>query len=104
MPWRPPQNRDPEPEEIAMMRPFVERHIELVDPAVIVAMGNTPCQCLLGTKGILRLRGTTHLLFAGLFYWLGATTMAWVNLGSVTLFTSAPSSCCGWPAPERPSG
>lgn len=29
----------------------------------------------------------THLLFAGLFYWLGATTMAWVNLGSVTLFT-----------------
>lgn len=57
MPWRPPQNRDPEPEEIAMMRPFVLRHIELVDPALIVAMGNTPCQCLLGTKGILRLRG-----------------------------------------------
>ena len=58
MPWRPPQNRDPEPEEIAMMRPFVQRHIELVDPALIVVMGNTPCQCLLGTKGILRLRGT----------------------------------------------
>ena len=58
MPWRPPQNRDPEPEEIAMMRPFVERHIELVNPALIVAMGNTPCQCLLGTRGILRLRGT----------------------------------------------
>jgi DNA polymerase len=57
MPWRPPQNRDPEAEEIAMMRPFVERHIELVDPAVIVVMGNTPCQCLLGSKGILRLRG-----------------------------------------------
>jgi DNA polymerase len=57
MPWRPPQNRDPEPEEIAMMRPFVERHIELMDPALIVVMGNTPCQCLLGTKGILRLRG-----------------------------------------------
>ena len=57
VPWRPPQNRDPEPEEIAMMRPFVLRHIELVDPAVIVTMGNSPCQCLLGTKGILRLRG-----------------------------------------------
>ena len=57
MPWRPPQNRDPEPDEIAMLRPFVERHIELVDPTVIVAMGNTPCQCLLGTQGILRLRG-----------------------------------------------
>jgi len=58
MPWRPPQNRDPTPEEIAMMRPFVERHIELADPALIVVMGNTPCQCLLDTKGILRLRGT----------------------------------------------
>lgn len=57
MPWRPPQNRDPSSEEIAMMRPFVERHIALVNPAVIVAMGNTPCQCLLDTKGILRLRG-----------------------------------------------
>ncbi|MBA4109693.1 MAG: GGDEF domain-containing protein [Leptothrix sp. (in: Bacteria)] len=31
--------------------------------------------------------GMTHLLFAGVFYWLGAHTMAWVNLGSVTLFT-----------------
>ena len=58
MPWRPPQNRDPEPEEIAMMRPFVQRHIDLINPDLIVAMGNTPCQCLLGTKGILRLRGT----------------------------------------------
>lgn len=58
MPWRPPQNRDPEPEEIAMMRPFVERHIALIDPDVIVTMGNTPCLCLMNQKGILRLRGT----------------------------------------------
>ncbi len=58
LPWRPPQNRDPEPEEIAMMRPFVERHIALIDPDVIVSMGNTPCMALLNQKGILRLRGT----------------------------------------------
>lgn len=58
MPWRPPGNRDPSPEEIAMMRPFVERHIELAAPEVIVLMGNTPCSALLGAKGILRLRGT----------------------------------------------
>lgn len=57
MPWRPPQNREPEPEEIAMMRPFLERHIALVDPDVIVTMGNTPCMALLNQKGILRLRG-----------------------------------------------
>jgi uracil-DNA glycosylase len=43
LPWRPPGNRDPEPAEIAMMLPFVERHIALVDPEVIVVVGNTPC-------------------------------------------------------------
>lgn len=58
MPWRPPGNRDPEPGEIAMMRPFVERHIALVDPAVIVVMGNTSLDALTGTRGILRARGT----------------------------------------------
>ncbi len=57
MPWRPPQNRDPEPAEIAMMRPFVARHIELVGPELIVCMGNTACQGLLGARGITRLRG-----------------------------------------------
>jgi DNA polymerase len=58
LPWRPPQNRDPLPEEIAMMRPFVERHIALINPDVIVAFGNIPCLALLNEKGILRLRGT----------------------------------------------
>ena len=57
LPWRPPQNRDPEPDEIAMFGPFVERHIALVNPEVIVLLGNTPCLALLGQKGILRLRG-----------------------------------------------
>ena len=61
MPWRPPGNRDPEPAEIAMMRPFVERHIALVDPAVIVVMGNMPLFALTGTKGIQRARGTWSL-------------------------------------------
>lgn len=58
MPWRPPGNREPTPEEIAMMRPFVARHLDLAAPEVIVVMGNTPCSALLGAKGILRLRGT----------------------------------------------
>lgn len=57
MPWRPPANRDPEPAEIAMMLPFVERHIALIDPQVIVAVGNTPLFALTGAKGILRARG-----------------------------------------------
>lgn len=57
MPWRPPQNRDPEPDEIAMMLPFVQRHVDLVNPAVIILMGNTSCAAALGQRGILRLRG-----------------------------------------------
>ena len=57
MPWRTPQGRDPSAEEIAMMRPFVERHIALVNPDVIVLMGNTPCAALLGQRGIVKLRG-----------------------------------------------
>jgi DNA polymerase len=58
LPWRPPGNRDPEPAEIAMMLPFVERHIALVDPQVIVVVGSIPLFALTGTKGTLRARGT----------------------------------------------
>ena len=61
MPWRPPGNRDPDPAEIAMMMPFVERHIALVDPQVIVAVGNTSLFALTGSKGILRARGNWTL-------------------------------------------
>ena len=57
LPWRPPQNRDPKPEEIAMMVPFVTRHIELAKPDLIVLMGNISCQAMLGKRGITRLRG-----------------------------------------------
>ncbi len=57
LPWRPPQNRDPSPEEIAMLRPFVTRHIELVAPDLIVLMGNISCLAMLGRKGITRMRG-----------------------------------------------
>jgi DNA polymerase len=58
MPWRPPQNREPAPAEIAMMLPFLTRHVEFVNPDLIVLMGNTPCAAALGQRGILRLRGT----------------------------------------------
>ena len=57
LPWRPPQNRDPKPDEIAMMLPFVERHIDLAQPDLLVLIGNHACQALLGRKGITRLRG-----------------------------------------------
>lgn len=58
LPWRPPSNRAPDAAEIAMMLPFLKRHIALADPDVIILMGNTPCQALLGRTGITRMRGT----------------------------------------------
>lgn len=57
LPWRPPSNRTPDPDEIAMLLPFLKRHVEIVSPDFIVLMGNTPCQALLGRGGITRLRG-----------------------------------------------
>ena len=57
VPWRPPQNREPSPEEIAMLTPFLLQHIALVKPTVVVAMGNISCQALLGKRGISKLRG-----------------------------------------------
>ena len=41
-----------------MLLPFVQRHVELVDPELVVLMGNTSCQAGLGRRGITRLRGT----------------------------------------------
>lgn len=58
MPWRPPGNRDPEANEIAMMLPFVARHVALAAPDVLVLMGNISCGAVLGQRGITRLRGT----------------------------------------------
>ncbi|MEZ5721694.1 MAG: uracil-DNA glycosylase [Paracoccaceae bacterium] len=57
LPWRPPGNRTPTADEMAMMVPFLRRHIALVDPDVLILMGNTPCGALLGRTGILRMRG-----------------------------------------------
>lgn len=58
LPWRPPQNRDPSAEERAMFRPFVQRHIELAAPDILVLMGRISTGTLLDTsEGITRIRG-----------------------------------------------
>lgn len=59
--WRPPGNRTPLPAEVAACLPFVERAIELVDPAVLVLLGGASAKTLLGRQeGIMRLRGRWH--------------------------------------------
>ena len=56
--WRPPGNRNPTTNEIAACLPFLERHIELADPEIIVPLGGPAAKTLLGRKeGITRLRG-----------------------------------------------
>jgi DNA polymerase len=58
VPWRPPGNRTPTPQETAICLPFTQRQIELVDPDVLVCLGNPSTQTLLATKeGITRTRG-----------------------------------------------
>jgi len=55
---RPPDNRRPTPVEIAACRPFLLRQIELVDPALILLLGATALEAVLGIRGgITRLRG-----------------------------------------------
>ena len=56
--WRPPQNRDPSPEEAAMCLPFLRRHIELMNPGIIILLGAVAARHVLGfSEGIIKLRG-----------------------------------------------
>lgn len=58
---RPPQNRDPEPDEIAMCTPFLRRQIEYIQPRIICALGRIAAQTLLETTTpISQLRGRFH--------------------------------------------
>ena len=60
---RPPNNRDPKPEESAACRGYLERQIELVDPKIILAVGRIAAQLLLETDApVGRLRGSVHRL------------------------------------------
>ncbi len=58
VPWRPPGNRTPTPQELAICLPFIQRQIELADPDLLVTMGQPATHTLLGTRdGITRTRG-----------------------------------------------
>jgi uracil-DNA glycosylase len=58
IPWRPPGNRTPTPQETQICLPFIQRQIELVDPDILVTLGNPSTQTLLSTReGIMKTRG-----------------------------------------------
>ena len=58
IPWRPPGNRKPTPEEVGLCVPFIERHVVLVKPQVILMVGGLSAKTFFNrTEGITRLRG-----------------------------------------------
>lgn len=59
--WRPPGNRKPTPEELAICEPFLEKHIALVNPKILLLVGATAVQGVLNDKSAMnKLRGTAH--------------------------------------------
>ena len=67
IPWRPPGNRTPTPQESAICLPFIARQIELANPDLLVCLGQPATQTLLGTKdGITRTRGRLFTYRTGL--------------------------------------
>ena len=66
VPWRPPGNRTPTPEELAICLPFLHRQVELVAPKVILTLGGPAMQTVFNTSvGILKMRGRWSELAVG---------------------------------------
>jgi uracil-DNA glycosylase len=58
VPWRPPGNRPPTPEEIALCLPFLQRQVELVAPRIVLTLGGPAMQTVFQTSvGIIKMRG-----------------------------------------------
>ena len=57
--WRPPNNRTPLPEEIAIIRPYLLRHIEIIQPKIIILVGGIAYRCVMGDPpiAITKIRG-----------------------------------------------
>ena len=61
VPWRPQGNRQPTTEEILQCLPFIQKHIEIINPSILVLLGGTATKALLTTnQGITKLRGKWH--------------------------------------------
>lgn len=58
---RPPENRDPEPDEIASCEPFLKQQLAIIKPQIVVGLGRYACQTLLKTTTTMsKLRGVWH--------------------------------------------
>lgn len=92
VPWRPPGNRDPTPEEMALCRPFLLRQVELVAPKYLVTLGNVPTKSLLQTQnGISRMRGQWRDVVVG-----NHPTRALATLHPAYLLHAPASKALAW--------
>ncbi len=92
VPWRPPGNRDPSPEELALCTPFLVRQVELVAPKLLVTLGNVPTKALFETgQGITRMRGQWRDLVVG-----GHQVRALATLHPAYLLRSPASKALAW--------
>tara|TARA_Y100001960_G_C14639125_1_gene809890 strand:- start:462 stop:1181 length:720 start_codon:yes stop_codon:yes gene_type:complete len=58
IPWRPPNNRTPDSDEILQCLPFIQKHIEIIHPKIIILLGSTAAKAILATTlGIMKIRG-----------------------------------------------
>jgi uracil-DNA glycosylase family 4 len=95
LPWRPPGNRQPTGAEIAACLPFLERHIALVAPRILVFLGGTSAKTLLNrTEGITRLRGQ--------WYDYASPTLETAGIGALpAMATLHPAYLLRQPAQKR---
>jgi DNA polymerase len=92
VPWRPPGNRTPTPQELALCLPFIRRQIELVAPDFLVLLGASAAQTLLDEKeGIMRMRGHWRDYDCG-----GRTIRALPMLHPAYLLRAPPKKAQAW--------
>lgn len=92
VPWRPPGNRNPTPEELAVCLPFLHRMVALAAPRVLVTLGNVPTQALFETSvGITRMRGQWKSLTLG-----GHTMQAMATLHPAFLLRTPSAKRQAW--------
>jgi uracil-DNA glycosylase len=89
---RPPANRNPSAEEVAMCQPYLLRQIELLQPKIILAMGRFAVQSLLGsTEPLGKLRGRVHTMSAD-----AAQTPVIVTYHPAYLLRNMPDKAKAW--------
>lgn len=81
IPWRPPNNRTPNSEEIIQCLPFIQKHIEIIQPLIMILLGGTAAKAIMVTNyGIMKTRGK------------------WQNYNSINLKNSIPCIATYHPA------